>query len=58
LTSLRVADNEALKELIKVKGVQVAPAELESLLLDHPQVQDAAVIGTTRYARTLSFVLS
>jgi hypothetical protein len=33
------------KELIKVKGVQVAPAELESLLLDHPQVADAAVIG-------------
>ncbi|USP78153.1 transcription factor mbp1 [Curvularia clavata] len=33
------------KELIKVKGLQVAPAELEALLLDHPQVQDAAVIG-------------
>jgi long-subunit acyl-CoA synthetase (AMP-forming) len=35
------------KELIKVKGLQVAPAELESLLLDHPDVQDAAVIGVT-----------
>ncbi|RVX74798.1 hypothetical protein B0A52_01075 [Exophiala mesophila] len=33
------------KELIKVKGNQVAPAELEGLLLEHPQVQDAAVIG-------------
>ncbi|KAF2709871.1 4-coumarate-CoA ligase-like protein [Pleomassaria siparia CBS 279.74] len=33
------------KELIKVKGLQVAPAELEGLLLEHPDVQDAAVIG-------------
>jgi 4-coumarate--CoA ligase len=33
------------KELIKVKGLQVAPAELEAMLLDHPDVQDAAVIG-------------
>ncbi|KAF1927760.1 acetyl-CoA synthetase-like protein [Didymella exigua CBS 183.55] len=33
------------KELIKVKGLQVAPAELEALLLDHPEVQEAAVIG-------------
>ena len=33
------------KELIKVKGNQVAPAELEALLLEHPAVQDAAVIG-------------
>ncbi|KAF2269833.1 4-coumarate-CoA ligase-like protein [Lojkania enalia] len=35
------------KELIKVKGLQVAPAELEALLLDHSDVQDAAVIGVT-----------
>ena len=35
------------KELIKVKGLQVAPAELESLLLDHPEVDDAAVVGVT-----------
>jgi acyl-CoA synthetase (AMP-forming)/AMP-acid ligase II len=34
-----------LKELIKVKGFQVAPAELEALLSSHPQVADAAVIG-------------
>lgn len=33
------------KELIKVRGFQVAPAELEGVLLDHPAVLDAAVIG-------------
>ncbi|KAL9081302.1 MAG: hypothetical protein Q9157_000157 [Trypethelium eluteriae] len=33
------------KELIKVRGNQVAPAELEALLLEHPEVADAAVIG-------------
>jgi acyl-CoA synthetase (AMP-forming)/AMP-acid ligase II len=32
------------KELIKYKGFQVAPAELEALLLSHPQIADAAVI--------------
>jgi acyl-CoA synthetase (AMP-forming)/AMP-acid ligase II len=32
------------KELIKYKGLQVAPAELEALLLTHPSVMDAAVI--------------
>jgi len=36
---------DRLKELIKVKGFQVAPAELEALLLTHPAVADAAVIG-------------
>ncbi|XP_017787261.1 PREDICTED: 4-coumarate--CoA ligase 1-like [Nicrophorus vespilloides] len=36
---------DRLKELIKVKGFQVAPAELEELLRDHPDVKDAAVIG-------------
>lgn len=36
------------KELIKVKGNQVAPAELEGLLLDHPAVADAAVIGLAK----------
>ncbi|KAF5301687.1 hypothetical protein FQR65_LT08774 [Abscondita terminalis] len=36
---------ERLKELIKVKGFQVAPAELEDLLRGHPDVLDAAVIG-------------
>ncbi len=36
---------DRLKELIKVKGYQVAPAELEALLGTHPQVADAAVIA-------------
>jgi long-chain acyl-CoA synthetase len=33
------------KELIKYKGFQVPPAELEGLLLEHPAIADAAVIG-------------
>lgn len=33
------------KELIKYKGYQVAPAEIEGLLLQHPKVAAAAVIG-------------
>ncbi|KAI0126042.1 hypothetical protein BJ170DRAFT_702936 [Xylariales sp. AK1849] len=33
------------KELIKYKGTQVAPAELEAVLLSHPKILDAAVIG-------------
>ena len=37
---------DRLKELIKYKGMQVAPAELEGLLLKHPAVADAAVIGS------------
>jgi 4-coumarate--CoA ligase len=36
---------DRLKELIKYKGFQVAPAELEALLLTHPAVADAAVVG-------------
>jgi 4-coumarate--CoA ligase len=36
---------DRLKELIKYKGFQVPPAELEALLLTHPAVSDAAVIG-------------
>ncbi|KAE9577718.1 4-coumarate--CoA ligase-like 7 [Colletotrichum fructicola] len=35
------------KELIKVKGNQVAPAELEALLLERPDIADVAVIGVT-----------
>jgi len=35
---------DRLKELIKYKGMQVAPAELEAMLLTHPSVADAAVI--------------
>jgi acyl-CoA synthetase (AMP-forming)/AMP-acid ligase II len=37
-----VADR--VKELIKYKGYQVAPAELEAVLLTHPAVADAAVV--------------
>ncbi|KAL4792715.1 hypothetical protein BDV19DRAFT_400401 [Aspergillus venezuelensis] len=33
------------KELIKYKGLQVAPAELEAHLISHPLIYDAAVIG-------------
>ena len=40
---VRVVDR--LKELIKYKGYQVPPAELEALLLTHPLIADAAVIG-------------
>jgi acyl-CoA synthetase (AMP-forming)/AMP-acid ligase II len=35
---------DRIKELIKVKGFQVAPAELEALLRSHPAVADAAVV--------------
>jgi len=35
---------DRVKELIKYKGLQVAPAELEALLLGHPSIADAAVI--------------
>lgn len=40
---LHVVDR--LKELIKYKAYQVAPAALEGVLLQHPAVADAAVIG-------------
>lgn len=35
---------DRLKELIKYKGYQVPPAELEAVLLTHPEISDAAVI--------------
>jgi acyl-CoA synthetase (AMP-forming)/AMP-acid ligase II len=37
---------DRLKELIKVDGRQVAPAELEAVLFSHPDVADAAVVGS------------
>jgi acyl-CoA synthetase (AMP-forming)/AMP-acid ligase II len=40
--SVRIVDR--IKELIKYKGYQIAPAELEALLLTHPAITDAAVI--------------
>ena len=36
---------DRLEELIKYKGFQVPPAELEALLITHPGVADVAVIG-------------
>ncbi len=36
---------DRLKELIKYKGYQVPPAELEAVLLTHPGIADAAVVG-------------
>ena len=35
---------DRLKELIKFKGLQIAPAELEAVLLGHPAIADAAVV--------------
>ncbi|KAG6383092.1 hypothetical protein SASPL_157162 [Salvia splendens] len=36
---------DRLKEIIKYKGYQVAPAEIEALLLNHPNISDAAVVS-------------
>ncbi|XP_018327629.1 4-coumarate--CoA ligase 1 isoform X2 [Agrilus planipennis] len=43
--ALHIVDR--LKELIKYKGFQVAPSELESILNSHPSVVEAAVVGIT-----------
>lgn len=40
-----VVITDRIKEMIKVKGVAVAPAELEDLLLGHEAVEDVAVLG-------------
>lgn len=40
-----VTITDRLKEMIKVKGIGVAPAELEDLLLGHPEVEDCAVLS-------------
>jgi acyl-CoA synthetase (AMP-forming)/AMP-acid ligase II len=37
---------DRLKEMIKHRGTQIAPAELEAVLLSHPRVADAAVVGS------------
>jgi acyl-CoA synthetase (AMP-forming)/AMP-acid ligase II len=39
-----VTVHDRLKELIKVSGMQVPPAELEGILLSHPDVKDCAVV--------------
>jgi acyl-CoA synthetase (AMP-forming)/AMP-acid ligase II len=40
---LRITDRA--KEMIKVRGFQVAPAEIETVLHEHPAVEDCAVFG-------------
>ncbi|RVW34708.1 4-coumarate--CoA ligase-like 6 [Vitis vinifera] len=35
-----------IKEIIKYKGFQIAPVDLESILISHPEISDAAVAGT------------
>ncbi|HEV8164535.1 MAG TPA: 4-coumarate--CoA ligase family protein, partial [Actinomycetota bacterium] len=35
---------DRVKELIKYKGLQIAPAELEAVLISHPAIVDAAVV--------------
>lgn len=37
---------DRLKEMIKYRGMQIAPAELEAVLISHPRVADAAVVGS------------
>ncbi|KAL4941950.1 hypothetical protein BDV06DRAFT_212245 [Aspergillus oleicola] len=51
---------DRLKDLIKVKGMQVIPADIESVLLQHPAVRDAAVVGVAddlAGERPLAFVV-
>jgi acyl-CoA synthetase (AMP-forming)/AMP-acid ligase II len=40
-----VTINACLKQLVKYKGHQVAPSELDAILLTHPQVLDAVAVG-------------
>jgi 4-coumarate--CoA ligase len=44
--------NNISQELIKVRGFQVAPPELEGVLLSHPDIVDCAVIGVADPVRT------
>jgi acyl-coenzyme A synthetase/AMP-(fatty) acid ligase len=43
--NVRVARRARIKELIKWKGFQVPPAEIEALLLTHEKIKDCGVIG-------------
>lgn len=36
---------DRIKDLIKYKGFQVAPAEIEAILLSHPDIMDSAIVG-------------
>jgi acyl-CoA synthetase (AMP-forming)/AMP-acid ligase II len=40
-----VAIHDRIKEMIKYKGLQVIPSELEGKLIGHPDIEDAAVVG-------------
>jgi 4-coumarate--CoA ligase len=51
-TSERTLANSLSQELIKVRGFQVAPPELEGVLLSHPDIVDCAVIGVADPVRT------
>lgn len=46
-TILSLTSIPSVKELIKVNALQVAPAELEAVLLEHEHIADAAVVGIT-----------
>ncbi|CAB5292032.1 unnamed protein product [Rhizophagus irregularis] len=49
---------DRVKELIKYKGFQVAPAELESVLLTHPSITDCAVIGVNSDEQATEYPLA
>ncbi|KAJ5690786.1 hypothetical protein N7462_005178 [Penicillium macrosclerotiorum] len=40
-----IAIQDRIKEMIKYKGLQVIPSELEGKLIDHPDIEDAGVVG-------------
>ncbi len=44
-SSLISGTKDFFQEILKVRGFQVAPAELEGHLLDHPDVADVCVVG-------------
>jgi acyl-CoA synthetase (AMP-forming)/AMP-acid ligase II len=46
---------DLLQELLKVRGLQVSPAELELALLQHHDISDAAVVGAKMYVFPLCF---
>lgn len=50
VTRFEIRHADLRQELIKVRGFQVAPAELEAVILEHPDILDAAVIGIQRSA--------
>lgn len=47
---------DRLKELIKYKGFQVAPAELEALLITHPFIKDAAVVPYVFFSSSINLI--